>query len=118
MRARRHVHQLVEFMDSIRTGTGAEEGEWVVGNPCLAQGTRRVVEVGARNVTMDGEEIGSFEGCKRIMELVMAKDVYVPPLLSLSFLHPKLMVTPGYAMSSCACSMACTSPHSSTPSPN
>jgi guanosine-diphosphatase len=86
MRARKHVHQLVEFMDSIRAsdkegkGKGAQEQERVIGNPCLAKGTRRVVEISdertgqLRNVTMDGEEIGSFEGCKRIIELVMAKD--------------------------------------------
>ena len=87
MRARKHVHQLVEFMDSIRAsdrekgkGEGEEGGEYVIGNPCLAKGTRRVVVVTdertgvQRNVTMDGEEIGSFEGCKRVIELVMAKD--------------------------------------------
>lgn len=77
MRARRHVHQLVDFMSSIRTGT-TKDG--IVGNPCLAKGTRRVVEVEdertkvKRNVTMDGEDVGSFEACSRVIGLVMAKD--------------------------------------------
>lgn len=87
MRARKHVHQLVEFMDSIRASDKGSEGgsdggvrEKVVGNPCLAKGTSRVVEInddrtgGLKNVTMVGEEVGSFEGCKRVIELVMAKD--------------------------------------------
>ena len=95
MRARRHVHQLVEFMDSIRAsdreGKGkGKVGDHVIGNPCLARGTRRVVEVTdertgeQRKVTMDGEEVGSFEGCKRIIELVMAKDAYVIAFISYS----------------------------------
>ncbi|KAF5373088.1 hypothetical protein D9758_001567 [Tetrapyrgos nigripes] len=87
MRARKHVHQLVEFMDSIRASTKSipsaqtEEGELpVVGNPCLAKGTKRPVEVEdtrtntKKLVTMHGEEIGSFEACNRVIELVMAKD--------------------------------------------
>jgi guanosine-diphosphatase len=71
-------------MDSIRVSDPKEEeGMKVVGNPCLAKGTRRVVTIDdersgvQRNVTMDGEEVGSFEGCKRVIELVMAKDAYV-----------------------------------------
>jgi guanosine-diphosphatase len=87
MRARKHVHQFVDFMDSIRTkGNAAGESvkDRIIGNPCLAKGTRRVVQIdrdrqdgGLRNVTMDGEDVGSFEGCKRVIELVMAKDAYV-----------------------------------------
>ena len=88
MRARKHVHSLVDFMASIRpttttTSSQKEEGEGVVGNPCLARGTKRVVEVSdektgvKRNVTMDGDEIGSFEACDRIVQLVLAKDAYV-----------------------------------------
>ena len=85
MRARQHVHRLVHFMASIRaTPPSTKEIEQdVVGNPCLARGTRRVVEVMdektgvKRNVTMDGEEIGSFEACDRILQLVLAKDAYV-----------------------------------------
>jgi len=80
MRARRHVHSLVDFMASIRVQTPTEMKDGVVGNPCLARGTRRVVEVTddrtqvKRNVTMYGEEIGSFEACDRVMQLVLAKD--------------------------------------------
>ncbi|KAK7449822.1 Guanosine-diphosphatase [Stygiomarasmius scandens] len=83
MRARKHVHQLVDFMHSIRTSSPdqTEEGETpVVGNPCLAKGTKRPIEIeepttGKKKwVMMDGEQIGSFEACNRVIELVMAKD--------------------------------------------
>lgn len=85
MRARKHVHGLVDFMaSSIRVPTVKESSQGIVGNPCLARGMRRVVEVDdddngkKRNVTMDGDEIGSFEACDRIVQLVLAKDAYVP----------------------------------------
>ncbi|KAJ8691719.1 Guanosine-diphosphatase [Pleurotus ostreatus] len=77
MRARKHVHQLVDFMASLRA---AGDPSKPVGNPCLAKGTERVVSVAdkvsgeTREVTMVGEDIGSFEACNRIVELVMAKD--------------------------------------------
>jgi len=80
MRARQHVHRLVDFMASLRPTSGAFN---ITGNPCLAKGMRRVVEIQdersgqRRNVTMDGEEIGGFEACNRIVQLVMAKDAYV-----------------------------------------
>ena len=82
MRARKHVHSLVDFMASIRAPSTKETSQGIVGNPCLARGMRRTVEVDdeknvKRNVTMDGEEIGSFEACDRIVQLVLAKDVYV-----------------------------------------
>ena len=84
MRARKHVHSLVDFMASIRVPSTKESSQGIVGNPCLARGMRRVVEVDdhdkkdvKRNVTMDGEEIGSFEACDRIVQLVLAKDAYV-----------------------------------------
>ena len=79
MRARVHVHRLVEFMDSVRAN-GKEGGSAVVCNPCLAKGTRRGVQIAdeksdeKRNVTMGGEDVGSFEGCNRLMQLVLAKD--------------------------------------------
>jgi guanosine-diphosphatase len=80
MRARKSVHLLVDFMASLRTNT--KEGA-PIGNPCLAKGTERVVEVKeersgvTKNVTMIGENIGGFEACDRVMQLVMAKDAYV-----------------------------------------
>jgi guanosine-diphosphatase len=78
-RARSSVHRLVDFVASLRNNDNAT----VIGNPCLAQGTRKVVEVEdertgiKRNVTMAGEDVGSFEACNRIVELVLAKDAYV-----------------------------------------
>ncbi|TFY78141.1 hypothetical protein EWM64_g5870 [Hericium alpestre] len=79
MMARKSVHGLVDFMASLRThGNGAE-----IGNPCLAKGTRKVVEIRRPNdekaqpltkVTMVGEDIGGFESCNRVIQLVMAKD--------------------------------------------
>jgi guanosine-diphosphatase len=76
MRARTSVHRLVDFMASLRTNTKAGAP---IGNPCLAKGTERVVEVTdssgvKKNVTMIGEDIGGFEACNRVMQLVMAKD--------------------------------------------
>jgi len=79
MRARRHVHRLVDFMSTLQ-GT---KPKTVVGNPCLAKGTRRVVNVKdeltgvERKATVDGEDIGSFEACDRVVQLVLAKDAYV-----------------------------------------
>jgi guanosine-diphosphatase len=83
MRARMHVHQLVDFMSSIRPTPPLTAGELLpqIPNPCLAQGTRQDVElVNARDakrrykVTMLGADVGGFEACNRIVELVMAKD--------------------------------------------
>lgn len=76
MKAREHVHRLVEFMGSFHQ-SGAED---VVGNPCLARGTKREVVVKDekagtnKTVTMVGEDIGGFDACNRVVELVMAKD--------------------------------------------
>ncbi|KAL4073325.1 nucleoside phosphatase family-domain-containing protein [Scleroderma yunnanense] len=79
--ARGSVHRLVEFMDSVRkpyTNTD-EENIPRISNPCLAQETTKEVEIPQadgekRTVLMAGEDIGSFEACKRVLELVMAKD--------------------------------------------
>ncbi|TDL22138.1 hypothetical protein BD410DRAFT_788834 [Rickenella mellea] len=86
MRARKNVHRLVEFMWNFhhkpeQSDTNHKEaGE--IANPCLARGTKRVVEVegavGAegvtKNVTMSGKDVGGYEACNRIVELVLAKD--------------------------------------------
>ncbi|KAG8996774.1 Guanosine-diphosphatase [Tulasnella sp. JGI-2019a] len=94
MRARRSVHNLVAFMWDFRLdgSASASSGPGAIGssnkgveppaipNPCLAKGTRRrVVLDGGKwkegfNVTMAGEDVGSFDHCNRIVELVMAKD--------------------------------------------
>jgi guanosine-diphosphatase len=76
MRARARVHRLVHFMNSMRVRPDAPDG---VGNPCLARGTARTVVVNlpdgaARNVTMVGADVGGFEACSRVVQLVMAKD--------------------------------------------
>ena len=100
MRARKHVHSLVDFMASIRATppSNKETSLGIVGNPCLARGMQRVVEVDddgdgddgksvKRNVTMDGDEIGSFEACDRIVQLVLAKDAYVPLFFFIILIH-------------------------------
>jgi len=79
MRARASIHRLVEFMASY--GQDMAEGKEIA-NPCLSRGTRRTVEVNIgrgedtlkRNYTMVGADVGSFEACNRVVELVMAKD--------------------------------------------
>ncbi|KAF7966192.1 hypothetical protein HWV62_39722 [Athelia sp. TMB] len=77
MRARASVHRLVDFMASIRTNAKAGAP---VGNPCLVKGSERKVTVKdeisgvEKEVKMVGEDIGSFEACDRVVQLVMAKD--------------------------------------------
>lgn len=82
MQARQSVHRLVEFLAPERK-PGQDP---FIPNACLSKGTERAVEVTdpkappetfARKVLMTGADVGSFEGCKRIMELVMAKDACV-----------------------------------------
>ena len=78
--ARESVHRVVEFMDGLRTAPVSGEGELRrVPNPCLAHKTEKEVDVplGEDNkvkVLMAGEDVGSFEACNRVLELVMAKD--------------------------------------------
>ncbi|KAF9474275.1 nucleoside phosphatase GDA1/CD39 [Pholiota conissans] len=81
MQARGHVHRLVEFMATLHEPSAKEKAEGIIGNPCLARGMKREVEIvdddstlKSRNVTMHGEEIGSFQACDRIVQLVLAKD--------------------------------------------
>jgi len=91
------VHRLVEFMHFGTQGPNTE-----IPNPCLAKGTKRTIEVEigrgevreAKNITMVGSDVGSFEACESVIQLVMAKHamcklkpcsfngVYQPSLLS------------------------------------
>ncbi|KAI0086951.1 nucleoside phosphatase family-domain-containing protein [Irpex rosettiformis] len=76
MRARQSVHRLVDFMSSFQKA--AKDG--TVANPCLAKGTQRLVTIAdertevEKNVTMSGTDVGSFQACDRVVQLVMAKD--------------------------------------------
>lgn len=78
--ARESVHRVVEFMDGLRTTwASGQGGPRRVANPCLAQKTEKEVEVPLAEgdkvkVLMTGEDIGNFEACNRVLELVMAKD--------------------------------------------
>lgn len=78
MRARASVHKVVEFMNGLLGKSHGKDA--VVPNPCLAKGTERRVEIederlGEKyNVTMVGADIGNYEACNRVVELVMAKD--------------------------------------------
>jgi guanosine-diphosphatase len=87
MRARAGVHRVVEFMGSYASSTSSSHGdeddsEEEIANPCITRGmTKRVeVDIGRagtkilRNVTMTGADIGSWNACNRVLELVMAKD--------------------------------------------
>lgn len=111
MRARKSVHRLVNFMASGRSSSnGTPAAEVEVGNPCLARGTRRIVQVEGdgpsatvENVTMIGGDVGSFEACNRVMQVVVAKDaicqvkpcsfdgVYQPSLLE-TFPNGKILL--------------------------
>ncbi|GJJ15956.1 hypothetical protein Clacol_010235 [Clathrus columnatus] len=80
MQARQSVHRLVEFL-SPEPKPGQDPS---IPNACLVRDSDREVEIvdpkadpevtPNRKVVMTGADVGSFEGCKRIMELVMAKD--------------------------------------------
>lgn len=79
--ARESVHRVVEFMDGLRTTRVSGKGDLPrVVNPCLAQRTTKEVDVPLEEgkdkirVLMAGDDVGSFEACNRVMELVMAKD--------------------------------------------
>ncbi|KAF9054767.1 nucleoside phosphatase family-domain-containing protein [Panaeolus papilionaceus] len=110
MQARRHLHALVEFMDSIRPGSDVKDStQRRVSNPCLAKGTEREVEYFDEErrkdgkVLMYGGDVGSFEACQRVMALVLAKDaicetkpcsfngVYQPSFLD-TFKHGKVLL--------------------------
>jgi len=93
MRARKSVHRLVDFRASLQDSSpstpiaGADAAEVVeIANPCLARGTSRVVEVEVagsepavtRKVNMVGKDVGDFEACNDIMQLIMAKDAACP----------------------------------------
>ncbi|KIJ36677.1 hypothetical protein M422DRAFT_261035 [Sphaerobolus stellatus SS14] len=81
MQARNSVHRLVDFMHL----PGKKNLDIEIANPCLSQGTRRSViiedppsecapgESPERNITMIGADVGDFESCNRVVELVMAK---------------------------------------------
>ncbi|KAJ7160290.1 nucleoside phosphatase family-domain-containing protein [Mycena filopes] len=65
MRARASVHRVVDFMAALHEGPPAPKsaaGLVRISNPCLAQGTQRMVEMVAdagvkKNVTMDGADV-------------------------------------------------------------
>ncbi|KAG1728521.1 nucleoside phosphatase family-domain-containing protein [Suillus paluster] len=107
--ARESVHRVVQFMDSLRSSKNSASGRRrMIHNPCLAQGSVKEVELSVGDgdpvtVTMTGSDIGSFEACNRVLELVMAKDdvcelkpcsfngVYQPSLLD-AFPHGKILL--------------------------
>ncbi|KAH7913936.1 nucleoside phosphatase family-domain-containing protein [Hygrophoropsis aurantiaca] len=79
--ARESVHRVVDFMATLRTERKAAElSTRGVPNPCIAQGTEKVMEITEpgsdlkRSVKMVGEDVGSFDACNRVLELVLAKD--------------------------------------------
>ncbi|KAG6846896.1 hypothetical protein H0H93_011227, partial [Arthromyces matolae] len=76
MRARKRTHELVYFMDNSRkdSSSSSTQGQGDIPNPCLAQGSLRKVALDSANVTMSGADVGSFEACSRVMQLVLAKD--------------------------------------------
>ena len=102
MHAWRHILRLVDFMLTLQ----CTKSRAVLGNLCLAKGTWRVVTVKdeargmERKVMMDGGDIGSFEMCGRVVQLVLAKDVYIPfssfllPFFSssISLFHPYFLL--------------------------
>ncbi|KAF8215285.1 nucleoside phosphatase family-domain-containing protein [Mycena galopus ATCC 62051] len=96
MSARKRVHRVVGVLEAPQGDkTWVETEHEVIPNPCLAQGMERVVEIpatslssnaasspdgkeGLRNVTMTGAAVGSFDACRRIVELALEKDAPCP----------------------------------------
>ncbi|CAE6411164.1 unnamed protein product [Rhizoctonia solani] len=80
MQARRSVHNLVGFMWEFTHPKESDAMRAQVANACLNRHSQRDIELEgvagskSRNVTMIGADVGSFEACKRVLELVMAKD--------------------------------------------
>jgi len=82
IRARKYVHELVDLMhsDGAMSPDQTEEGETVVSNPCLAKGTKRLVQIEnvktdqRKWVMMGGEQIGGFEACTQVIKMVISKD--------------------------------------------
>jgi guanosine-diphosphatase len=73
MEARKSVHRLIHFMSSFnKEPHKATETE--IANPCLSRGTTKAITLNEGDFVMTGADIGSFIGCTRIIELVMAKD--------------------------------------------
>ncbi|KAI5120142.1 hypothetical protein M0805_001910 [Coniferiporia weirii] len=112
MRARASVHRLVEFMATFNNAPSANSTtpDVEIPNPCLWQGSSREVALEdfpssetTHNVKMAGMDIGSFEACNRVVELMMAKDavcqtkpcsfngVYQPSILE-SFAHGDVLL--------------------------
>ncbi|KAJ3489235.1 hypothetical protein NLI96_g2297 [Meripilus lineatus] len=96
MHARKSVHRLVEFMSSFQK----QGKDGTVANPCLAKGTQRLVTIEdenqvSKNVTMSGGDVGSYEACNRVIELVMAKDTIceVKPCSFNGVYQPSLLET-------------------------
>ena len=80
-------------------GAGANA---TVSNPCLARGTAKAVDIedarvpgGQFGVTMVGADVGAFDACNRVVELVMAKDAIceVKPCSFNGVYQPSLMDT-------------------------
>ncbi|KAK7022337.1 nucleoside phosphatase GDA1/CD39, partial [Favolaschia claudopus] len=83
MTARASVHRVVDFMAALHSTAPHPTDESMprIANPCISRGTERRVELvdggknpGKRNVTMDGADVGSFEACRKVVDLVLAKD--------------------------------------------
>ncbi|KAH7097633.1 nucleoside phosphatase family-domain-containing protein [Auriculariales sp. MPI-PUGE-AT-0066] len=62
--ARLSIHKLVHFMHTLTNSKAPGD---------KSKDVPKVLE-GDRNVTMMGGDVGSFEGCRRVIELVLAKD--------------------------------------------
>ncbi|KAF9260943.1 hypothetical protein L218DRAFT_871239 [Marasmius fiardii PR-910] len=111
MKARSRIHHIVEFMASLDPSREKVEKDdlEVFWNPCIARGMSRKVEIedlqtgNKRNVTMTGDDTGSFDSCNKVVEFALAKDaicklkpcsfngVYQPSLLD-TFANGKVML--------------------------
>ncbi|KAF7348077.1 hypothetical protein MSAN_01760100 [Mycena sanguinolenta] len=84
MSARERVHRVVGVLAPEPSSPHSGDALEVIHNPCLARDMDRVVELPAslgapaRNVTMSGGAVGSFDACRRIVEIALEKDAPCP----------------------------------------
>ncbi|KAJ6453153.1 nucleoside phosphatase family-domain-containing protein [Mycena sanguinolenta] len=84
MSARARVHRVVGVLAPAPASSHSGDALEVIHNACLARGMERVVELPAslgapaRNVTMSGGSVGSFDACRRLVEIALEKDAPCP----------------------------------------
>ena len=73
MSARKSTHKLIHFMSTLTAPSSSN----ITYNPCINFGQKKAIDdvpVDGQSIVMSGADIGSFDACRRVVELVLAKD--------------------------------------------